>query len=147
MNTKDEDSKEMSMELPAPIDSNTPNEVDTSMLPSTEEGHAKALEQGISQPPPQPSDDQHAGASDDSNKTNDDNTHASMDTNNVTTASGVVLPQIADDNDLIEKEWVEKAKQIVDKTKDDPYQQNRELGNMRADYLKKRYNKDIKLVE
>lgn len=146
MNPKDEDSKEMSMELPTPVDSNTPSEVDTSMLPSTEEGHAKALEQGIAQPT-QPVDNQQASASDDSSKTNDDNTDAATDANSATTASGVVLPQIADDNDLIEKEWVEKAKQIVDKTKDDPYLQNRELGNMRADYMKKRYNKDIKLVE
>lgn len=56
-------------------------------------------------------------------------------------------PSIADDSDLIEKEWVDKAKQIVARTKDDPHSQNKELTHMKADYLKKRYNKDIKLEE
>lgn len=51
----------------------------------------------------------------------------------------------ADDNDLIEKEWVLKAKQIVAATKDDPHTQNKELGKMKAEYLKKRYGKEIKV--
>ncbi|MDQ3065335.1 MAG: hypothetical protein M3Q36_03650 [bacterium] len=53
----------------------------------------------------------------------------------------------ADDNDLIEKEWVSKAKQIISSTKVDPFMQNREMSRIKADYLKKRYNKDIKLEE
>lgn len=57
----------------------------------------------------------------------------------------VASPQIADDNDLIEKEWVEKAKQLVDKTKTDPYTQNKEINKFKASYIKKRYNKDIQL--
>ena len=58
---------------------------------------------------------------------------------------GVALtPQIADDTDLIEKEWVERAKRIVEHTKHDPHQQTKEMNAMKADYLKKRYNKDIK---
>jgi hypothetical protein len=52
---------------------------------------------------------------------------------------------MADDVDLIEKEWVVKAKAIVAKTKDDPYQQNRAITQVKADYLKKRYNKDLKV--
>lgn len=56
-------------------------------------------------------------------------------------------PPIADDNDLIEKEWVEKAKQIVAATREDPFAQNKEMSRFKADYLKKRYNKDIKLEE
>jgi len=56
-------------------------------------------------------------------------------------------PVIADDNDLIEKEWVIKAKQIVAATKEDPFAQNREMSKFKADYLKKRYNKDIKIEE
>lgn len=59
----------------------------------------------------------------------------------------ISAPAIADDTDLIEKEWVEKAKEIVQHTKDDPYLQNKEMNKMKADYLKKRYNKDIKLSE
>jgi hypothetical protein len=57
------------------------------------------------------------------------------------------MPQIADDIDLIEKEWVVKAKEIVAKTKDDPYRQNQEMSKVKADYLKKRYNKDLRLSE
>ena len=56
-------------------------------------------------------------------------------------------PAVADDTDLIEKEWVNKAKAIVEKTKEDPYTQNRELNEFKADYMQKRYNKAIKLSE
>lgn len=52
-------------------------------------------------------------------------------------------PQIADDVDLIEKEWVEKAKEIVEKTKENPYLQNKAISEIKADYIKKRYNKDL----
>ena len=51
---------------------------------------------------------------------------------------------IADDTDLIEKEWVLKAKAIVAHTRSDPHRQNIEMTNIKADYLKKRYNKDFK---
>lgn len=57
------------------------------------------------------------------------------------------LPVIADDTDLIEKEWVEKAKEIVARTRQDPYLQNKEVERMKADYMKKRYNKDIRITE
>lgn len=59
----------------------------------------------------------------------------------------VAMPTIADDADLIEKEWVEKAKEIVARTRHDPYEQNKEVERMKADYMKKRYNKDIKITE
>ena len=54
---------------------------------------------------------------------------------------------IADDTDLIEKEWVIRAKAIVLQTKDDPHTQNKEMNKVKADYLKKRYNKDLKISE
>lgn len=54
-------------------------------------------------------------------------------------------PAIAADDEVIEKEWVDKAKKIVDQTKDDPYQQEKEVSKLQADYLKKRYGKDVKL--
>lgn len=54
---------------------------------------------------------------------------------------------MADDADLIEKEWVMRAKAIVTHTKDDPYKQNNAMNKVKADYLKKRYNKDLKLNE
>lgn len=54
-------------------------------------------------------------------------------------------PMSASDEDLIEKEWVDKAKKIVAQTRDDPYTQEKEVSKLQADYLKKRYGKEIKL--
>lgn len=61
--------------------------------------------------------------------------------------SSATAALMADDADLIEKEWVTKAKAIVMRTKDDPREQNKEMNKVKADYLKKRYNKDLKLSE
>ncbi len=55
-------------------------------------------------------------------------------------------PLIAADDDLIEKEWVDRAKKIVQQTKTDPYAQEKEVSKLQADYIKKRYGKDIKLT-
>jgi hypothetical protein len=51
----------------------------------------------------------------------------------------------AEDVDLIEKVWVEKAKEIVNSTLGDPYKQNQQLSEVKAAYIKKRYSKDIKV--
>lgn len=56
-------------------------------------------------------------------------------------------PQVAEDVDLIEKEWVNKAKEIVAKTKNDPSQQNIQLNKFKADYLKTRFSKEIKPMD
>lgn len=56
-------------------------------------------------------------------------------------------PLVADDTGLIEKEWVEKAKSIVAHTKDDPRAQSQQINYLKADYLKRRYNKDLKVAE
>lgn len=53
------------------------------------------------------------------------------------------LPLVANDDDLIEKEWVEKAKKIINETKDDPYRREREVARLQADYLRKRYGKEL----
>lgn len=52
-------------------------------------------------------------------------------------------PTVAADEDLIEKEWVDKAKKIITETKDDPYARERQVGKLQADYLKKRYGKEL----
>lgn len=52
-------------------------------------------------------------------------------------------PTIAEDNDVLEKEWVNKAKAIVNRTKNDPKQQSDEFVKMRYDYVRKRYGKEI----
>jgi hypothetical protein len=57
------------------------------------------------------------------------------------------IPIIADDVDVIEKEWVQKAKQIVSQTKDDPHKQSVELTKFKHDYMNKRYGKEIKLPD
>jgi hypothetical protein len=49
----------------------------------------------------------------------------------------------AHDVDLIEKQWVERAKTIVNQTQDDPYVQKKEISKAGADYIKKRFNKTI----
>ncbi len=54
---------------------------------------------------------------------------------------------IADDADLIEKEWVTRAKAIVEQTKENPFEQNKAITKVKADYIKKRYNKDLKVSE
>lgn len=56
-------------------------------------------------------------------------------------------PAIADDVDVIEKEWVQKAKTIVNQHKHDPYNQEKETSKLQADYLKKRYGKEVKVEE
>lgn len=87
-----------------------------------------------------------------SNDLNDDSKQpdpGSIDVNSSVPAaiSNVSVPSEAADSDLIEKEWVERAKQIVDHTKNDPHEQQKALSRMKADYMKKRYNKDIKVSD
>lgn len=53
----------------------------------------------------------------------------------------------AEDVDLIEKAWVEKAKAIVQSTEGDPFNQNKQLSKVKAEYIKKRYDKDIRVGE
>ena len=52
-----------------------------------------------------------------------------------------------DDSDALDEEWVNKAKAIVEQTKADPYIESKELGKAKADYLRIRYNKQIKVAE
>lgn len=56
-------------------------------------------------------------------------------------------PAVAGDDDLIEKEWVDKAKQIISETKDDPYAQEKAVSKLQADYLKKRYGRAVGLSD
>ncbi|MEX2014605.1 MAG: hypothetical protein WD885_01585 [Candidatus Saccharimonadales bacterium] len=59
--------------------------------------------------------------------------------------TSIPIPPEAEDSDLIEKEWVERAKQIVAHTRHDPHEQQKALSLMKADYMKKRYNRDVKV--
>lgn len=56
-------------------------------------------------------------------------------------------PLAASDEDLIEKEWVDKAKKIIAETKDDPHRREQEVGKLQLDYLKKRYGRELGATE
>lgn len=52
---------------------------------------------------------------------------------------------IADDADVIEKEWVDKAKRIVAETKGDPHKKSQELTGLKKEYIETRFGKVIKV--
>jgi hypothetical protein len=52
-------------------------------------------------------------------------------------------PLAANDDDLIEKEWVDKAKSIIAATKDDPYRREQEINKLQIEYIRKRYGRTI----
>lgn len=52
-------------------------------------------------------------------------------------------PTVASDDELIEKEWVDKAKKVIAETKDDPYRREQEVNRLQADYLAKRYGREL----
>ena len=55
-------------------------------------------------------------------------------------------PAAVEDNlDVLDQEWADKARDIVEKTKNDPFLQSRELNKVKAEYLKIRFNKHIKV--
>ena len=56
-------------------------------------------------------------------------------------------PLVANDDDLIEKEWVDKAKKIVSETRNDPYGREEAVNKLQIDYLKKRYGRELGAAE
>lgn len=52
-------------------------------------------------------------------------------------------PEIASDGHKLEKEWVERTKKVVNETKSDPREEEIQVGELKADYLKKRFNRAI----
>jgi hypothetical protein len=57
-------------------------------------------------------------------------------------ASDSGLP--AANTDRIEREWIDRAKAIVEHTKDDPHEQTQAMGVIKAEYNKKRFGRTIK---
>lgn len=53
------------------------------------------------------------------------------------------VPSVAGDDDLIEKEWVDKAKKIIAETRDDPYRREREISKLQIEYIRRRYGREI----
>lgn len=50
----------------------------------------------------------------------------------------------AKDADRIEPAWVDRAKDVIAKTHDDPYLQKDQMSKVKADYIAKRFGKQIK---
>lgn len=136
---------EQTNELPNPLDLPVPSNIEKDILPDsppTELGSSRNPEflkqvgdevggTGSAVPTQQP---QTQGVLPDDSKSADQS---------VASQTIGSTPQIADDIDLIEKEWVEKAKEIVEKTRENPYLQNKAISEIKSDYIKKRYNKDL----
>lgn len=59
----------------------------------------------------------------------------------------VTGPNVAEDVDVIEKEWVDKAEHIIEKTKNDPHAEEEAVEALQVDYLKKRYGHNVKNTE
>lgn len=58
-------------------------------------------------------------------------------------STGSSNPTVAADDDLMEKEWVDRSKQVIAETKGDPYRREKEVNKLQIDYLKKRYGKEL----
>ncbi|CAN5163197.1 hypothetical protein BH09PAT3_BH09PAT3_2910 [soil metagenome] len=69
---------------------------------------------------------------------------SSMPTQAAPTTPSSGAPELADDGDLIEKEWVAKVKQVLAATAHDPLEQSKQFTELKADYMQKRYGKSIK---
>ena len=54
-----------------------------------------------------------------------------------------VNPIAANDDDIIETEWVDRAKQIIIQTKDNPFAREKAIGELQRDYLMKRYGRQV----
>jgi hypothetical protein len=61
--------------------------------------------------------------------------------------NAAAVAQQSDDDSSLDEEWVNKAREIVERTHTDPYLQSREISRIKAQYIKVRYNKDIKSSE
>jgi hypothetical protein len=141
MNPKGPSSQESSgMNLPPPVAEQAPLPAGAGTVPEQARGPAAAPERAPSSaaagaaaalpvmPMPPMSDNSGASA------------HSAVSTTSKSTSSGLIK-----DEDLIDKQWVEKAKRIVERTRDDPQQQSEQLTLVKADYMKQRYGKTIKV--
>src|SRR5437868_12037648 len=57
------------------------------------------------------------------------------------------LHAVASDSERIEHIWVDKVKDTVARTREDPYIQSNEMSKIKAEYNLKRFNKQIKTDE
>lgn len=74
-----------------------------------------------------------------------DDTQALMSAPTSVIAGDPALNIPTSDSGRIEKQWVEKAKNIIAQTKDDPFTQKNEMSRVKAAYIEKRFNKKLKV--
>ncbi len=125
----------------------TPESIPGNVTPENVVGSTEAgIEQGVSSAPERaPEQAAHAQASMAAQATpiTLPTPVVSAQTDTMQSVSTDNSPAVAADDDLIEKEWVDKAKQIISSTRDDPARREKEVGRLQADYLKKRYGKEL----
>ncbi len=56
-------------------------------------------------------------------------------------------PPAIPDTDHIERIWLDKVKSVASQTKDDPFAQKHHMSQIKADYIQKRFGKNIKTDE
>jgi hypothetical protein len=114
---------------------------------TVEQAHPASQETGVGKAAPQPG----STAAADIDQIQQDPVTIPDDTAQLPPAATPVSPATkglqAHDADLIEKEWVHRAKNIVEKTHDDPHRQKSEMSKVKADYIQKRFKKIIKTDE
>ena len=49
--------------------------------------------------------------------------------------------------DAVDREWIDRAEEIIERAHADPYLASKELSRLKAQYVKARYNKEIKTVD
>lgn len=59
----------------------------------------------------------------------------------------LITPTEANDKDVIEREWVDAVKKVVRDDNNDPYILAKALTTLKVQYMKQRYNEDIKTSE
>jgi hypothetical protein len=68
-------------------------------------------------------------------------------TSSTQTDDAIDVSKVTKDSDRIEKEWIDKAKAIAGNNRDDPYSQKNAMSQVKADYIRKRFNKTVKTNE
>jgi hypothetical protein len=62
---------------------------------------------------------------------------------NSSQSSSRSAPNIAQDADIIEKEWIDAVKRVFSAHREDPYSLNEAMANLRRYYLHKRYGREL----
>ncbi|HUC95771.1 MAG TPA: hypothetical protein VMR76_02315 [Candidatus Saccharimonadia bacterium] len=135
------------LELPSPQDVNIVGEYDTGI--GLEEVRQTAEQANANTFPKQQTPISRDPISDDNTPIQqDDDTQIQISTPPSTTKKIEVISDIlmASDRDLIERTWVDKAKKIVERTKQDPYRKNNELNIVKNEYKTARFKKVINKI-